>query len=59
MNLKTNRLAWPSSMFLSWVSLYLYFALNIDTPNRWDDLYKREAIVRDILLSIQALPSNK
>ena len=58
MNLKTNRLAWPS-MFLSWVSLYLYFALNIDTPNRWDDLYKREAIVRDILLSIQALPSNK
>ena len=37
----------------------VFFALNIDTPNRWEDLYKREAIVRDILLSIRALPPNK
>ena len=34
-------------------------ALNIDTPNRWEDLYKREAIARDILISIRALPPNK
>ena len=33
-----------------------FFALNIDTPNRWEDLYKREAIARDILISIRALP---
>ena len=30
-------------------------ALNIDTPNRWEDLHKREAIARDILISIRAL----
>ena len=24
----------------------VFFALNIDTPNRWEDLYKREAIAR-------------
>jgi beta-lactamase class D len=35
----------------------IFFALNIDTPDRLEDLYKREAIVRDILISIQALPS--
>ena len=27
-------------------------------PNRWEDLYKREAIARDILISIRALPPN-
>ncbi len=37
----------------------VFFALNIDTPNRWEDLYKREAIARDILISIRALPPNK
>jgi len=35
----------------------VYFALNIDTPARIKDLYKREAIVRAILASIQALPT--
>ncbi|HEY7884850.1 MAG TPA: class D beta-lactamase [Cellvibrionaceae bacterium] len=44
--------------WVEWPSGPVFFALNIDTPNRWDDLYKREAIVRDILLSIQALPPN-
>ena len=34
-----------------------FFLLNIDTPNRWEDLYKREAIARDILISIRALPA--
>ena len=27
----------------------VFFALNIDTPNRAKDLYKRKAIVKDIL----------
>ncbi len=36
----------------------VFFALNIDTPNRMDDLFKREAIVRAILRSIEALPPN-
>jgi len=37
----------------------VFFALNIDTPNRWDDLYKREAIARDVLQTIGALPEPK
>jgi len=37
----------------------VYFALNIDTPAGWKDLYKRQAIVREILQSIEALPTNK
>lgn len=34
----------------------VFFALNIDTPNRADDLPKREKIARQILMSIGALP---
>jgi beta-lactamase class D len=34
----------------------VFFALNIDTPNRADDLPKREAITRRILTSLGALP---
>lgn len=34
----------------------VFFALNIDTPNRIDDLPKREEIVRRILTSIDAIP---
>ena len=45
--------------WVEWPSGPVYFALNIDTPNGWNDLYKRKAIVKDILMSIQALPSNK
>jgi beta-lactamase class D len=36
----------------------VFFALNIDMPNRGDDAPKREAITRAILRSIQALPPN-
>lgn len=36
----------------------VFFALNIDTPNRMEDLHKREAITRDILRAIGALPAN-
>jgi beta-lactamase class D len=34
----------------------VFFALNIDTPDRMGDLPKREGIVRAILRSIEALP---
>jgi len=34
----------------------VFFALNIDTPNRADDLFKRQAITRQILESLNALP---
>jgi beta-lactamase class D OXA-2 len=36
----------------------IFFALNMDTPNRLEDLYKREAITRAILQSIEAIPAN-
>ncbi|MFT5757802.1 MAG: beta-lactamase class D [Alteromonadaceae bacterium] len=42
--------------WVEWPTGAVYFALNIDTPARMKDLYKREAIVREILASIQALP---
>ena len=42
--------------WVEWPTGPVFFALNIDTPNRLDDLYKREAITREILVSIQALP---
>ena len=35
----------------------VFFALNIDTPKHMDDLYKREAIGREVLHLLQALPS--
>ena len=41
-----------------WPTGPVFFALNIDTPNRMDDLFKREAIVRAILRSIEALLPN-
>ncbi len=50
-----GRMGW----WVGWVespSGPVFFALNIDTPNRMDDLHKREDIVRAILKSIKALP---
>ena len=41
---------WPTGSYSS--------HLNIDTPNRMDDLFQREAMVRAILRSIEALPPN-
>lgn len=37
----------------------VFFALNIDTPNRMEDLHKREAITRAVLQSIKALPTKQ
>ncbi|BDS06812.1 hypothetical protein NT6N_18520 [Oceaniferula spumae] len=45
--------------WVGWVehpSGVVFFALNMDTPNRMDDLFKREAIARRILHSMNALP---
>jgi len=43
--------------YVEWPTGPVFFALNIDTPERMADLYKREAIVRDILQSMGALPA--
>jgi len=45
--------------WVGWVELPqgpVFFALNIDTPNRGKDLFKRQAITKEILRSINALP---
>lgn len=42
--------------WVEWPTGPVFFALNIDTPKRTKDLYKRESIVREILQSIHALP---
>jgi beta-lactamase class D OXA-2 len=43
--------------WVEWPAGPVFFALNIDTPKRLDDLPRREAVVRAILGSIKALPS--
>jgi beta-lactamase class D len=42
--------------WVEWPSGPVFFALNIDTPRRLDDLPKREIITRAVLRSIDALP---
>lgn len=42
--------------WVEWPSGPVFFALNIDTPRRLEDLPKREAITRAVLRSIDALP---
>lgn len=42
--------------WIEWPTGPVFFALNIDTPNRFDDLGKRQEITRSILRSIEALP---
>lgn len=43
--------------WIEWPSGPVFFALNIDTPNRLGDLAKRQTITRDALRSINALPT--
>lgn len=50
-----GRLGWWVG-WVEWTTGPVFFALNIDTPDRLDDLYKREGITRAILQSIDALP---
>lgn len=42
--------------YVEWSTGPVFFALNMDTPNRLSDLHKREAIARAVLQSINALP---
>lgn len=42
--------------WVEWPTGPVFFALNIDTPNRLNDLSKRQEITRNILRSIKALP---
>lgn len=44
--------------WVEWPSGPVFFALNIDTPNRADDLGKRQAIGKAILRAIEALPTD-
>lgn len=43
--------------WVEWPTGPVFFALNIDTPNRTGDLAKREQIARAILYSLDALPA--
>lgn len=43
--------------WVEWPDGPVFFALNIDTPNRMADLAKREQITRAVLQSIDALPA--
>ncbi len=43
--------------WVEWPTGPVFFALNIDTPNRMEDLGKREQVGREILKSIDALPA--
>jgi len=43
--------------WVEWPTGPVFFALNIDTPRRMDDLPKRQAITRAILRSLRALPA--
>ncbi len=45
--------------WVEWPTGPVFFALNIDTPNRLGDLPKREAVGRAILRSLDALPAVK
>ena len=42
--------------WVEWPTGPVFFALNIDMPNRLGDLAKRQDITRKILRSIKALP---
>jgi beta-lactamase class D len=51
----TGQIGWWVG-WVEWPEGPVYFALNIDTPNRMEDLPKREKIVRQALRSLGALP---
>jgi beta-lactamase class D len=51
----TGKLGWWVG-WVEWPTGPVFFALNIDTPNRQRDLGKRQDIARSILRAIQALP---
>lgn len=44
--------------WVEWREGPVFFAINIDTPNRTEDLGKRQAIAKAVLRSIKALPTD-
>ena len=51
----TGKLGWWVG-WVEWPTGPVFFAMNMDTPNRLADLPKRQSITRSVLLSIDALP---
>ena len=43
--------------WIAWPSGPVFFALNMDAPNRLSDLPKRQSITRNVLRSMSALPT--
>ena len=52
----TGKIGWWVG-WVEWPKGPVFFTLNIDTPNRLDDLAKRQSIARNVLRSINALPT--
>ncbi len=51
----TGKIGWWVG-WVEWPSGPVFFAMNMDTPNRLGDLAKRQSITRGVLRSIRALP---
>ena len=51
----TGKVGWWVG-WVEWPTGPVFFALNIDTPNRMGDLAKRQEITRNVLRTINALP---
>ena len=51
----TGKIGWWVG-WVEWPTGPVFFALNIDTPNRMGDLAKRQEITRNVLRTINALP---
>jgi beta-lactamase class D len=51
----TGRIGWWVG-WVEWPDGPVFFAMNMDTPQRMADLPKRQGITREILRSINALP---
>ena len=52
----TGQIGWWVG-WVEWPSGPVFFALNMDTPNRLGDLAKRQSIARKVLRSMNALPT--
>lgn len=52
----TGKIGWRVG-WVEWPNGPVFFALNMDTPNRLGDLAKRQSITRSVLRSIGALPA--
>jgi beta-lactamase class D len=53
----TGRLGWWTG-WVEWPQGPVFFAMNMDTPNRLQDLPQRQALVRGALQSLGAWPES-